>query len=240
MGADADMLALVNSANIACGFHAGDPLVIQRTLAAALHHGVEVGAHPSYPDLQGFGRRAMHLSTEELQAVITYQVAALQGMARSQGGKLRYVKPHGALSNMACADGALAGTVASSIHTLDAQLMVLAPACSALSLAGEAAGLRVANEIFADRAYQDDGQLVPRSQANAMVHGPQASWQHVQTMLRAGGIVSVNGVHLPCRIDSICVHGDNAQAVETAQYLRQQLQLAGFNLSSLEACLAAN
>lgn len=234
MGNDSEMLSLVNSANLACGFHAGDPLVILRTLRDAHKYCVGVGAHPSFPDLQGFGRRPMKLSEAELEAILLYQLSALQGMAHTQNTTLEHVKPHGALNNMACSDIELARQIVNTIKIFNDQLVLLAPACSALLIAGEEAGLRVAAEIFADRAYQDDAQLVPRSEKNAMVHGAENSYQHVIKMLEAKAIISTSGKKIPCNIHSICVHGDNADAVKTARYLREKLQANNYELVSLK------
>ena len=234
MGSDSEMLSLVNSANLACGFHAGDPLVILRTLQDAHKHCVGIGAHPSFPDLQGFGRRPMQLSEAELEAILLYQLSALQGMAHTQNTTLEHVKPHGALNNMACSDIELARQIVNTIKIFNDQLVLLAPACSALLIAGEEAGLRVAAEIFADRAYQDDAQLVPRSEKNAMVHGAENSYQHVIKMLEAKAIISTSGKKIPCNIQSICVHGDNADAVKTARYLREKLQANNYELVSLK------
>lgn len=233
MGNDAALLPLVGSANIACGYHAGDPVVMRSTVRLAVAHNVSLGAHPAFPDLQGFGRRAMQLSPTELEAAILYQVGALQAMAAAEGGRVSHVKPHGALSNMACADAAMAATVARAVRALDRDLILLAPALSALERAGEAAGLRVAREVFADRSYQADGQLTPRTQPGAVLHDSQACVQHVLHMLAAQGIVSADGQCLPTRIDSICVHGDGTQAVETARAVRAALQAAGHRLVAL-------
>lgn len=235
MGNDAEMLRLVGSANIACGFHAGDPLVLRTTLRLAREHGVSVGAHPAYPDLQGFGRRPMRLAPAELEAVILYQIAAVDGLARVEGTAVTHVKPHGALNNAACADRALADTVVKAIRAYGRDLILLAPALSELYRAGEAAGLPVVAEIFADRAYQDDGQLVPRSRPDAMVHGPEACYAHVERMLAEGAIVSVSGKRLPCPIGSVCVHGDGEDAVATAAHLRQGLEVSGYRLVGLPA-----
>lgn len=235
MGNDAALLGIVNSANIACGFHAGDPLVMRQTLRAARLQGVEPGAHPAYPDLQGFGRRRMAVPPAELEAMLIYQIGALQALAAVEGGRLVHVKPHGALSNEACADAALADVVARAIKAVDRELILLAPACSQLALAGQRAGLAVALEIFADRAYQDDGQLRPRTQPGAMIHGAEAALAHVLAMLEAGGLIGQQGKVLPTAIASICVHGDGPDAVATAQALRAGLQAAGWQLAGLSA-----
>lgn len=233
MGDDAALLQVIGSANIACGFHAGDPVVMRETVRLAVANGVSLGAHPAFPDLQGFGRRVMQLSPKELEATILYQVGALQAMAAAEGGRVSHVKPHGALNNMACADEAMATTVARAVKALDRELILLAPAHSALERAGEATGLRVAREVFADRSYQPDGQLTPRSQPGAVLHGAQDCVQHVLRMLDAGGIVTTDGQRLPTAIHSICVHGDDPGAVAAAQAIRRALEAAGHRLAGL-------
>ncbi|MCK6393537.1 LamB/YcsF family protein [Zoogloea sp.] len=235
MGNDAELLGSLDSASIACGFHAGDPLVMRDTLRRAKAAGVSIGAHPAYPDLQGFGRRPMTLPPAELEAILIYQMAGMAGMARTEGLAMAHVKPHGALSNMACTDATLADTVATAIRIFDPGLILLAPACSALASAGRRAGLRVVEEIFADRAYQDDGSLVPRSRPGALIHGAAASLAHVLAMLEARSIIAVSGTHLPTPIGSICVHGDGPEAVATARALRAGLLERGYRLAGLEA-----
>jgi 5-oxoprolinase (ATP-hydrolysing) subunit A len=238
MGEDEALLSVVCSANIACGFHAGDPLVMRRTVRTALAAGVGLGAHPAYPDLQGFGRRPMTLAPAELEAAVIYQVGALAGMAAAEGGHLTHVKPHGALNNQACEDAALADTVASAICAVDRHLILLAPALSELLKAGERAGLTVAAELFADRAYTDAGTLLPRQQVGAVLHDPDAVVAHVMRMLDAGGIVAQSGKLLPTRVHSICVHGDTPGAVNNARSLRAALEARGWQLSGLSDVLA--
>lgn len=235
MGDDAALLPLIGSASIACGFHAGDPVVMRETVRLALANGVSLGAHPAFPDLQGFGRREMQLSPKELEATILYQVGALQAMAVAEGARVTHVKPHGALNNMACADEAMAATVVRAVKALDRDLILLAPALSALVRVGEAAGLRVAREVFADRSYQADGQLTPRSLPGAVLRDAQACVQHVLCMLDANGIVTADGRCLPTPINSICVHGDGPGAVATAQQIRRALEAAGYRLAPLTA-----
>ena len=237
MGDDAALLAIVGSANVACGFHGGDPLVMAQTVQLAREHGVSLGAHPAFPDLQGFGRRPMALAPRELAAVVTYQVGALMGMAMSQGARVTHVKPHGAMSNLACEDAAMAATIAAAVKAIDRELILLAPALSQLAQAGRAAGLRVADEIFADRAYTEAGNLAPRSQPGAVLHDSAACLAHVLRMLERGGIVTVSGAVLPTAFHSICVHGDNAHAVATAAAVRAGLQAAGHRLRSLPELL---
>lgn len=238
MGADAELLKVVDSANIACGFHAGDPVVMQNTLRLARTAGVSIGAHPSYPDLQGFGRRRMNIALPDLEAMIIYQLAALAGMASAEGLRMTHVKPHGALNNAACEDPVLAMSVARAIKALDPGLILLAPALSCLCQAGYDAGLPVVEEIFADRAYLDDGRLVPRSRPDAMIHGAENALAHVEAMLQAQALISIGGQRLPTRIGSICVHGDGADAVQTAAHLRSGLLRRGYVLKSLPELVA--
>jgi UPF0271 protein len=235
MGADEQILPLIGSANLACGFHAGDPLVMRTTLRLAKQNGVTVGAHPAYPDLQGFGRRRMTIAADELEAIILYQIGALAGLARAEGTSVTHVKPHGALSNMACETGKIAETVAKAIKAHESDLILLAPALSPLAEAGKAAGLKVVQEIFADRAYLDDGQLVPRSRPDALIHGAEAALAHVEAMLTEGAIVCASGKRLPTEIGSICVHGDGPDAVEIARHLNKTLRVKGYDLVGLPA-----
>ncbi len=235
MGADELILPLIGSANLACGFHAGDPLVMRNTLRLAKKNGVSVGAHPAYPDLQGFGRRRMTIAADELEAIILYQIGALSGLARAEGTEVTHVKPHGALSNMACENDKIAETVARAIKAHNSDLILLAPALSPLAAAGKAADLKVVQEIFADRAYLDDGQLVPRSRPDAMIHGADNALAHVEAMLSEGAIVCASGKRLPTEIGSICVHGDGPDAVEIARHLRQALEGKGYELVGLPA-----
>lgn len=239
MGEDEALLQVVGSANIACGFHAGDPLVMRHTVRTALAAGVTLGAHPAYPDLQGFGRRPMRMAPAELEAAVIYQVGALAAFAAAEGGRLTHVKPHGALNNQACEDAALADCVARAVRALDRELILLAPALSQLCAAGERAGLPVAAEVFADRAYTDAGTLVPRGEAGAVLHDPDAVLAHVLRMLDAGGIVARSGKVLPTPMHSICVHGDNPGAVDNARRLRSALQGRGWRLVGLPEVLQA-
>ncbi|MBS0542415.1 MAG: 5-oxoprolinase subunit PxpA [Proteobacteria bacterium] len=237
MGEDEALLQVVRSANIACGFHAGDPLVMRHTVRTALAAGVSLGAHPAYPDLQGFGRRPMKLAPAELEAMVIYQVGALMGMAAAEGGRVTHVKPHGALSNQACEDAALADAVARAVRAVDCELILLAPVLSELHRAGERAGLQVAGEIFADRAYTEQGMLAPRSQPGAVLRGHDEVVAHVLRMLEAGGLVSQSGKVLPARVESICVHGDNPGAVEAARHLREALEARGWSVVTLPEVL---
>ena len=235
MGDDAAMLDIVASANIACGGHAGDADTMRRTLRLARERGVSVGAHPSYPDLQGFGRRAMALSPAELESQVACQVGALAGIAALENIRVTHVKPHGALNNLACVDRSVADTVCRAVAAIDRTLILLAPAASELVVAGRAAGLPVVEEIFADRAYLPDGQLVPRSRPDAMIHGAEACLAHVLAMLDAGALIAVDGTRIATPIGSICVHGDNPGAVDVARHLREQLTARGHQVLPLPA-----
>ena len=239
MGEDQALLDIVTSANIACGFHAGDPLVMRHSVRLAAARGVSIGAHPAFPDLQGFGRRRMDLGSAELEAAIVYQIGALIGVAAAEAARVTHVKPHGALNNMACTDERIAADVCRAVHAVDRQLILLAPAASCLAAAGRRAGLVVVEEVFADRAYLDDGQLVPRGRADAMIHGAAAALAQVRRMLEAGALLSVNGRRLEANIGSVCVHGDNAAAVATAAALRQGLTQLGYQLVSLPLLASA-
>ena len=239
MGDDAALLPLIDSASIACGFHAGDPEVMRATLRRAVAAGVETGAHPSYPDLQGFGRRAMRFAPHEVEALVIYQLGALSAFAAAEGGSLSHVKPHGALSNEACADVALATAIAQAIHAVDPQLILLAPAASALADAGRHLGLPVALEVFADRRYLADGRLQPRSEPGAVIHDPDDCVRHVEAMLDAGCLLSHDGRRIPSEIHSICVHGDGPSAVATAVRLRQRLVSGGHRLAGLRIVTGA-
>lgn len=233
MGDDAAMLGIVSSANVACGGHAGDPDVMRTTLALAREHGVSIGAHPGYPDRRGFGRRPMPLTTTELENQLAAQLGALSGIAALEGIRVSHVKPHGALNNQACADRALADTICRAVRSIDPGLILLAPAASELVIAGHAAGLAVVEEIFADRAYQPDGQLVPRSRPDAMIHGAAACLAHVKAMLAANALIAVDGTRIPTPIGSICVHGDSPDAVAVARALREGLVAAGYRIVAL-------
>lgn len=237
MGNDDALLDLVDSANIACGFHAGDPFVMRRTVAAAAGRGVGIGAHPGFPDLQGFGRRRMEIPADELEAMLIYQIGALAAIARSEGQRISHVKPHGALNNMACADRRLAETVAAAIRRVDPGLILLAPVCSELARAGNDAGLPVVGEVFADRAYADDGSLVPRSHPGAVIDDADACLRHVLTMIGDGALPTIGGRRIPVKIESICVHGDGAEAVTTARTLRDGLAAAGCTFVQLPLLL---
>ena len=226
-----ELLRLVSSANIACGFHAGDPVTMRASIRAAREAGVAVGAHPSLADRENFGRKGLPVSPDEVFALVVYQAGAFQAIAQSLGVKPRHVKPHGALYNMAARDANLAEAVARAIATVDRALILLAPGGSALAHAGEAAGLRVAREVFADRNYQADGALVPRSQPNAVLHNAEEAAARVLRMLREGLVRAVDGNEIAIEADTICVHGDTPEAVAFAAELRRRLTAAGISIA---------
>ncbi|MFQ1062653.1 LamB/YcsF family protein [Bordetella trematum] len=227
MGDDAAVLPLVSSANIACGFHGGDPGTMRQTVALALQHGVALGAHPSLPDLAGFGRRVMQLSPQEAYDAVVYQIGALAGVAASQGARLHHVKAHGALYNMAARDPALARAICAAVRDVDPGLVLYGLAGSAWIEQGHAAGLRVAQEVFADRSYQDDGSLTARQQPGAMITDPAQAVAQVLQMVREGSVTSVSGKTVRLQADTLCIHGDQPGAADFARAIRQALQNAG-------------
>ncbi len=238
MGDDDGLLSIIGSANIACGFHAGDYQIMGQVMAKAADRNVSVGAHPGFYDLHGFGRRQMNLSHDEVERLIAYQLGAALGVAAREGVKLTHVKPHGAINNMACADAGLAAAIMRGIRAVDKSQIVLAPVLSALVSEAEKAGLLVAAEVFADRAYMPDGQLVPRSRADAMIHDPDESLEHCLRMFEQGIIKTVEGSELKVEACSVCVHGDAPAALQTARHIRKGLEAAGFQMCSLPDMLA--
>ncbi len=233
MGDDTVLLDHVTSANIACGFHAGDPGTLHRTVELALKKGVAIGAHPSLPDLQGFGRRRMNVSAAEAYDMVLYQISALAGFATACGGRLAHVKPHGALYNMAAKDGTLAQAIAQAVKDFDPRLVLFGLAGSELVRAGEQAGLKTANEVFADRTYQPDGSLTPRTQPDAMIHDPDAAIAQVRRMIEEGKVKSMNGPDIVVRADTLCIHGDEPGAVEFARRIRAALDADGVRVAAI-------
>ena len=213
MGADEGLMAHLSSANIACGAHAGDATVMRRTVRLARDHGVTVGAHPGFPDLQGFGRREMTMDPRDLEDCIVAQIGALAGIARAEGVTLGHVKAHGALYNMAVRNRTLADAIARAIASFDRSLVMFGLPGSELLEAGRAAGLRVAAEGFADRSYEADGSLTPRSRPGAVIHDADAVVTRAVRMVRDGVVLTATGETLPLRIDTICVHGDTPGSV---------------------------
>lgn len=224
LGSDPDLMNEISSANIACGFHAGDPAVMRRTVRMAIEKGVAIGAHPGLPDLEGFGRRRMEVSPEEVFDMVTYQLGALQAFARQEGGIVRHVKPHGALYNMAAADKPLAEAIAAAVHAIDSSIVLFGLSGSELIHAGQQYGLKTAAEVFADRTYQEDGSLTPRSRPGSLIEDPSQAVGQVLQMVKKGTVTTVSGAEIQIQAETVCIHGDGAHALSFAQMLRAALR----------------
>lgn len=235
MGDDDAVLAHVTSANIACGFHAGDPDTMRRTVRLAAAHGVAIGAHPSLPDLQGFGRREMALSADEAHSLVLYQIGALFAFAKSCGTRLHHVKPHGALYNMAARDPALAAAIAAAVVAFDATLILVGLAGSALPVAGRAVGLAVAAEAFCDRRYRSDGSLTPRREAGSVIHDVDEAVAQGLSIALHGEALAADGSRVAISADTLCIHGDKPDAAAFARRLRAALADAGIDVRALGA-----
>lgn len=233
IGMDSEVLEFITSANIACGFHAGDPMVMEKTVALAKKCGTAPGAHPGYPDLMGFGRRNLKISPAEAKAYIKYQVGALLAFTKAAGVKLQHVKPHGAFYNMAAVDDALATAICEGVKEVDPDLILLGLAGSAHIRAAKAVGLRCASEVFADRGYQDNGTLVPRSQPGAMIHDRDIAIERTVNMVKNGCVETITGNIIPIQADSICVHGDNPDAIGFVRDIRKALEDAGITVTCI-------
>ncbi|MDR2647622.1 MAG: LamB/YcsF family protein [Oscillospiraceae bacterium] len=233
MGRDGEVIPFISSANVACGFHAGDPLVMAQTVQSCKRSGVAVGAHPGFPDLMGFGRRNIAVSPTEAKAYIQYQIGALQAFCTVQGVKLAHVKPHGALYNMAGKDIALARAICEGIAEIDKSLILLALSGSKMIDAAAEIGLPYAREIFADRAYEDDGSLVMRGKPGAMIHDEDTAIARVVRMATQGTVESVTGKTIPIAADSVCVHGDGEKALLFVQRIRSALEKNGVAVQPL-------
>ncbi|WP_172298892.1 LamB/YcsF family protein [Pseudoruegeria sp. HB172150] len=227
MGNDAALLEIISSANIACGFHAGDPDTMAKTVALAVKNDVGIGAHPGFLDLQGFGRRRMQVPHATLGNWVRYQLGAAQAMAATAGAKVRHLKLHGALGNMTSEDEALAKACYEAALSVDPDITIMVIAATAQQRAAEALGCRFAAEIFADRAYNDDATLVDRSKPGAVIHDPEHAAQRIVKMVSEGAILTETGNRIENRIDTICVHGDTPEAVDLARAVRDGLEAAG-------------
>ncbi|AUR08904.1 LamB/YcsF family protein [Phaeobacter inhibens] len=234
MGDDAALLEVVSSANIACGFHAGDPDVMAATMARARDHGVGIGAHPGFDDLQGFGRRRMQVPQDTLANLIRYQLGAAQGMARAAGTEVRHLKLHGALSNMASVDHAMARACYEAALELDPDLIIMVLAATAMEEVVRELGCNWCGEIFADRAYNDDGTLVDRSLPGAVIHDPALAGPRILQMVQEGAIITESGARIPTAIDTICLHGDTPTAVELARAVRRALSEGGIEVRAFD------
>ncbi len=235
LGQDPILVPHVTSANVACGFHAGDPGVMRATVALAKQHGVAVGAHPGFPDLVGFGRRDLHATPREVEDFVVYQIGALAAIAAAQGVRLQHVKPHGALFNMAVRDVSLADAIARATASVDRSLILFGLPGSELVRAGERAGLRTACEAFADRAYEPDGTLVSRRLPGAVIHDAGAVEARVVRMAAERTVVAVDGSVVGLEIDTICVHGDTRGAADLAARIRRALEAAGVSVKAVGA-----
>ncbi len=231
MGNDAVLMDYVSSVNIACGFHAGDASTIRKTVELAVSKGVAIGAHPSYPDLQGFGRRNMSLSLQEAFDVVLYQVAALKGICEASGAKLRHVKPHGALYNQAAKDKLLARSIAEAVLAIDDRLALCGLAGSHMVSEAEKIGLFAISETFADRTYKSDGSLTPRSEPNSLIHDVEAAARQALRLVEEGSVESVDGPSVAVKTDTICIHGDGEHAVEFAQAIKDLLTERGITIT---------
>ncbi|WP_425909278.1 LamB/YcsF family protein [Nitrobacter sp. TKz-YC02] len=236
MGDDAAMIRLATSVNIACGFHAGDADTMKKTVDLAKTHGVSIGAHPGYRDLHGFGRRPIAgLTSREIENLVAYQIGALQAIATMAGHRVTHVKVHGALSNVACEDDTTARAIASAIKAVDSDLVFMVLANSRLVTAGEAAGLPMVHEVFADRAYEDDGSLVSRRKPDAVLHNADEIARRVVRMLQSGEVISITGKTIKMRMDTVCIHGDTPGAVNVARTLCKALKDNGIAVAPFRA-----
>lgn len=233
IGNDNKIIPLITSANVACGFHAGDFMVMEETVKRCKESGTGIGAHPGYPDMQGFGRRHMDLSNEEVAASITYQLGALDGFCRKHGVKMNHVKPHGALYNATFHDRSLADAIVEAIHAFDPALKVMGIAGGYLVQAAEDKGMTAINEVFADRNYEADGTLVARRDKDALIHDADEAVAHVLRMIKDGQVKTKNGELVPLKADSICVHGDGEEALKFVATIREELTKQGIELKTI-------
>lgn len=232
MGADAEVMPFISSANIACGFHGGDPATIRRTVHLALEHGVAVGAHPSLPDLQGFGRRAMRITPQEMYDLVVYQAGAVEGFARAAGGRLHHIKCHGALYNMAANDEGLSDAMVRAARDLGSQVVLYVLAGSLNFTIAKKLGIRVAGEVFADRGYADDGTLTPRDQPRAMIEDAAQAVKQALAMVEEGYVTSVSGRRVPVSADTLCLHGDQPGAARFASQIRTAFTERGIRIAA--------
>jgi UPF0271 protein len=233
LGADAEVMESISSANVACGYHGGDPAVMRRTVRLAREAGVAVGAHPGFQDLAGFGRREMRLAPQEIEDLVLYQIGALAAIAHSEGVRLQHVKAHGALYNMAAKDRALADAIARAVAAFDRSLILFGLPRSELIRAGTACGLRVASEGFADRAYEPDGSLSPRSRAGAVIHDTDAVVRRAVRMAIEGRVAATDGSEIAVEVETICTHGDTPGAQALTRALRAGLEHAGVAIAAV-------
>ncbi|MBA4849570.1 LamB/YcsF family protein [Emticicia sp. BO119] len=233
MGNDEVLMNYISSANIACGFHAGDATIMRKTAAFALHKGVAIGAHPGFPDLQGFGRRNMHLNAQEVYDICIYQIGAMLNVVRALGTALHHVKPHGAMYNLGAKEVKLANAIAQATKDSHPDLILYGLSGSFLIREAEKIGLKTASEVFADRTYQNDGSLTPRTQANAMIENTDDAVNQIIRMVKEKTVVSTDGNIVTIKADTICLHGDGTHAVEFAKALNRRLRTEGLQVKTL-------
>ena len=231
---DPDLLEIVNSANIACGYHAGDEETMNQVIKISIKNGVSIGAHPSFNDPENFGRERINLPSSEIEKLIIDQYEILQNIAIKHGEKVSHIKPHGALNNMACEDIELATTIAKVIKKINKDLIYLVPTGSKMELAAKKLDMKIACEIFADRNYEDDGNLVSRKKSNALITDPEIAKKHVLKMVLSQSLNCHSGKQIPCEIDSVCIHGDNLSSLATAKSIKANLVENGLKLRTLE------
>ena len=230
---DPDLLKIVNSANVACGFHAGDNETMNQVVRISKDNGVSIGAHPSFNDPENFGRKRINLSSLEIKRLIIDQYEILQNIASKHNETVSHIKPHGALNNMACEDIDLATTLAKTIKEISKDLIYLVPTGSKMEIAAKTLNMKIACEIFADRNYEDDGNLVSRKKSNALITDPELAKKHVLSMVKNQAINCHSGKQIPCEIDSVCIHGDNESALATAKSIKNNLLKNGLKLKTL-------
>lgn len=233
MGRDEEILDYITSANIACGFHAGDPSTMRKTVRMALEKNVGIGVHPGLQDLTGFGRRNMDISPQEAYDLVVYQIGALYGFVKSEGGTLQHVKPHGALYNMATKNPALSEAIAEAVYKVDPELVLFGLAGGELVKAGKKIGLRSASEVFSDRTYQEDGSLTSRREKNALIKDHETAVNQVIRMVKEGKVKSEQGADIPLQADTICIHGDGPSALEFAKYIPRALRESGIMVAKI-------
>ena len=230
---DPELLNIVNSANIACGYHAGDEETMNMVIKISKSNGVSIGAHPSFKDPDNFGRKRINLTPSEINKLITDQYEILQKVAQQHNEKVTHIKPHGALNNMACEDFELANTIAKAINNIDKNIIFLVPTGSQMEIAAKKLNMKIACEIFADRNYEDDGNLVSRSKDHALITDPEVAKKHVLSMVKNQALNCYSGKQIPCEIDSVCIHGDNQSSLATAKSIRENLMSNGLILKPL-------
>jgi len=230
---DPALLSIVNSANIACGYHAGDEETMNMVIKISKSNGVSIGAHPSFNDPENFGRKRINLTSSEINKLITNQYEILQKVAQKHNEKVTHIKPHGALNNMACENFELANTIAKAINNIDKNIIFLVPTGSQMEIAAKKLNMKIACEIFADRNYEDDGNLVSRSKDHALITDPEVAKKHVLSMVKNQALNCYSGKQIPCEIDSVCIHGDNQSSLATAKSIRENLMSNGLTLKPL-------